>query len=64
LETENRKTEMALSDENVQKIKEVMQSFKLPESAIPNWAKDVTEDAWRRKLVDSLKPKNHEPKPN
>ena len=40
--------------DKAEKIKSLMAGFKLPEAAVPEWAKAVPEDVWKEQLVESL----------
>lgn len=46
-----------LDESKTTKINSLMSSFKLPESAIPEWAKLVPENVWKKNLLDSLNAK-------
>jgi hypothetical protein len=46
--------EIVLSEEKVETIKNVMKGFKLPEASVPVWAKGLSEDSWKSKLVESM----------
>ena len=34
-----------------------MSNFKLPETCVPEWAKNVSEDTWKKNLIESLNAK-------
>ena len=47
-----------LIDENTsKKITGIMSNFKLPDSSIPEWAKKLPEDKWKKNLLDALNAK-------
>lgn len=47
-----------LIDENTsKKITGIMSNFKLPENAIPEWAKTLSEEKWKKNLLDALNAK-------
>jgi hypothetical protein len=47
-----------LIDENTsKKITGIMSNFKLPDSCIPEWAKKLPEDKWKKNLLDALNAK-------
>ncbi|ODN06627.1 hypothetical protein Ocin01_00024 [Orchesella cincta] len=52
--SDEKKREIDMSEEKVETIKEVMKNITLPPQAIPKWASEVDEDAWRRKLHDTI----------
>lgn len=43
-----------MTDEKVEKIKEVMKNITLPSNAIPKWAAEIDEDSWKKKLNESI----------
>lgn len=49
--------EIHLDENRSQQINNLMQNFKLPEEAIPAWAKLVPEDVWKKNLLDCLSAK-------
>lgn len=56
LESEN----IELDEEKTKKIKDLMQNFKLPDEAVPDWAKHVPEDVWKKNLLDCLSAKKQD----
>lgn len=53
LECEN----IEIDEQKSEKINSLMSSFKLPDSAIPEWAKLIPENVWKKNLIDSLNAK-------
>jgi len=51
------KREIELTDEKVETIMQVMKNITLPPAAIPNWATELDEDLWKKKLHDSISTK-------
>lgn len=49
--------DIVLDENKTKKITEIMSNFKLDDKFIPNWAKLVPEDAWKKNLIDSLNAK-------
>jgi hypothetical protein len=49
--------EIKLDEEKSEKIKSIMSGFKLPESAIPEWAKLVPENIWKKNLLETVNAK-------
>lgn len=41
----------------VDTIKAAMTGFELPSKNIPDWAREITEDQWKDRLLSSLKSK-------
>lgn len=44
-----------LDAEKIDQVKTAMASFKLPSTAIPEWANSILEDQWKEKLIDRIK---------
>ena len=49
--------QIEIDDEKSNKIATLMSGFKLPESAIPDWAKLVPEETWKQNLLESINAK-------
>ena len=49
--------EISLDESKSTIINGLMSNFKLPESSIPSWAKQVPENVWKKNLIDSLNAK-------
>ena len=51
---EDVKREITLTSDKVDTIKDAMKNFTLPLAAIPPWAKDISEDDWKSKLISKI----------
>ena len=49
--------EIHLDETKSKEINNLMSNFKLPDSSVPEWAKLVPEDVWKKNLIDSLNAK-------
>ncbi|CAF1007863.1 unnamed protein product [Brachionus calyciflorus] len=49
--------DIQLDEKKSEKINSLMANFKLPETAVPEWAKIIPEDIWKKNLLDSLNAK-------
>jgi hypothetical protein len=49
--------DIQLDEAKSSQINSLMANFKLPDSAVPQWAKLVPEDVWKKNLIDSLSAK-------
>ena len=49
--------EIPLDASKSQTISHLMSGFQLPESAMPDWAKSVPEEVWKKNLLASLNAK-------
>ena len=49
--------DIVLDEAKSKTINNLMSNFKLPESSIPDWAKKVPEDHWKKNLLESLNAK-------
>jgi len=52
------KREIEMTEEKVETIMQVMKNITLPPTAIPNWAAEVDEDVWKKKLYDTITTKS------
>ncbi|XP_065184341.1 uncharacterized protein LOC135815043 [Sycon ciliatum] len=43
-----------METDQADKIKSLMSGFSLPDTAVPEWAKNVPEDVWKGKLVEGI----------
>lgn len=48
---------LLFATDKVELIKQAMAGFSLPVSAVPEWAKHISEDAWKAELVQGLQTK-------
>lgn len=53
LECEN----IEIDEQKSEKINSLMSNFKLPDNAVPEWAKLIPENIWKKNLIDSLNAK-------
>ncbi|RNA38490.1 hypothetical protein BpHYR1_002824, partial [Brachionus plicatilis] len=53
LECEN----IEIDEQKSEKISSLMSNFKIPENAVPEWAKLIPENVWKKNLIDSLNAK-------
>lgn len=44
-----------LDADKINQVKTAMANFKLPTTAIPEWATSVTEEQWKHELIDKIK---------
>jgi len=51
------KRDIQLTEESADVIKNAMKGISLPPTAIPDWAKEITEDVWKSRLLDTMKKK-------
>ena len=49
--------EIILDESKSKTINNLMANFQLPETSIPEWAKTMPEDNWKKKLLDALNAK-------
>lgn len=49
--------DIEMDDGQVDTIKAAMTGFELPSKNIPDWAREITEDQWKDRLLSSLKTK-------
>lgn len=49
--------DILLDETKSKQIVNLMSQFRLPESSIPEWAKQMPEDKWKKNLLDSLNAK-------
>ena len=49
--------DIELDEKKSEKINSLMANFKLPDSAVPEWAKIIPENVWKKNLLDSLNAK-------
>ncbi|ERL91740.1 male-enhanced antigen 1 [Dendroctonus ponderosae] len=49
-----KEVDIEMSDKKIDLVKQMMQNIKLPEEAIPAWARDIPEAQWRDHLLQKL----------
>ena len=49
--------EIQIDETKSKTINNLMSNFKLPDSSIPEWAKTLSEEKWKKNLLDSLNAK-------
>lgn len=52
--------EIPLDDSKSKTINNLMSSFKLPDTCVPEWAKNIPEDTWKKNLIESLNAKKND----
>jgi len=46
--------EIFLDDDKAKEISGLMSGFEMPKEAVPEWAKSVPEEVWKKSLLSSL----------
>lgn len=49
-----KEVDIEMSDKKIDLVKQMMQNIKLPEEAIPAWARDIPEAQWKDHLLQKL----------
>lgn len=50
-----RLTDIVMDSVKVEQIKTAMAGFKLPSSAIPPWAENISDEEWKEKIINKVK---------
>ena len=53
-ESENASQNIDMSKDQVDTIRSAMANFQLPQSAVPSWATNLSDEEWQKVLSDKL----------
>ena len=51
----NNQSNIELDADKINEVKSAMASFKLPSTAIPEWATSISEEQWTEQIIDRIK---------